>query len=159
MRCCERQVSLGTASGGTINVIVLCVQTEPRDLLSHWLKTLPVVSIVARSGYHARKMLDAGACHLLVTDRMLPPWPGLGRFGPLRARQPHLRIAFVDNGGLNAWLLAQAVGATDFLPKPLSRGRLFDILARIEPQRSFLSLHSRPSGWVSTCLALFRGTG
>ena len=86
MRCCERQVSLGTASGGTINVIVLCVQTEPRDLLSHWLKTLPVVSIVARSGYHARKMLDAGACHLLVTDRMLPR-PGRGlvvsdRFAP-----------------------------------------------------------------------------
>jgi hypothetical protein len=69
---------------------------------------------------------------LLITDRVLPPWPGLDTFRQLRAANPRLRIAFVDNGNADTWILARVTGATIRLPQPLTRRAVVESLGRPE---------------------------
>jgi DNA-binding response OmpR family regulator len=87
---------------------------------------------VADDGYHAARIINDGPCRWLVTDRVLPPWPGLDTFLDLRADHPHLRIAFVENGNLHDGILARVTGATALLKRPLTRQTVIDALA--EPQ-------------------------
>ena len=101
-------------------------------LRHYWFRSLPVRASIANNGYQANRILRDVPCRLLVTDRLLPPWPGLGRFWTLRTQRPDLRIAFVDNGSPDGWILARAAGATDFLSRPLTRRSLVDVLARVE---------------------------
>ena len=96
----------GAQDEKAIAVIVLCIDAEARDAIAYWLKFL--------------------------TDRLLPPWPGLGRIHTLLVKQPSLRVAFVDNGAPDGLWRAHAFGATDFLPWPLTRRSLLDLLVRVE---------------------------
>jgi DNA-binding NtrC family response regulator len=123
----------GTQNEEAVDVIILCIGAETRDMIAYWLKSLPVQTFVAKDGYQANRILRDVPCRLLVTDRLLPPWPGLGRINRLLARQPSFRIAFVDNCRLDL-MVARAVGATDFLPWPLTRRSLVDLLARLEAE-------------------------
>ena len=76
----------GTQNEEAIDVIVLCIDTEARDMIAYWLKSLPARTFVAKDGYQANKILRDVPCRLLITDRLLPPWPGLGRINRLLAR-------------------------------------------------------------------------
>ena len=115
-----------------VDVIVLYIDDKVRESIAKFFKTLPVRTFIANSGSHANKILDDVPCRLIVTDRLLPPWPELGRFGRLRIRKPNLRIAFVDNGIPDGRALAHAVGATDFLPRPVTRQSLVNVFKRVE---------------------------
>ena len=101
---------------GAITVIILCIDAETRDTIASWLKSLSIRTFVAENGFQANRILRDVPCQLLITDRLLPPWLGLGRINKLLARRPGLRITFVDNGSPDGRMLAHAIGATDFLP-------------------------------------------
>jgi DNA-binding NtrC family response regulator len=114
------------------DVVILCADEEVRDVIAYWFTSLPARTFVADDGYHANRILQGGPCRWLVTDRVLPPWPGLDTFLTLRAHHPSLRIAFVDNGNLDDWILALATGATVLLHRPLTRQAVVEALARSE---------------------------
>ena len=114
------------------DVIILCAEEEVRDVIAYWLTSQPARTFVADDGYHAARILNDGPCRWLVTDRVLPPWPGLDAFLDLRADHPRLRIAFVENGNLHDGILARVTGATALLKRPLTRQTVIDALA--EPQ-------------------------
>jgi len=86
---------------------------------------------VAADGYHAAKELENG-CRWLITDRVLPPWPGLDTFITLRSRHPDLRIAFVESGNVHDGILARVTGASVLLPRPLTRQAVNEALARTD---------------------------
>lgn len=119
-------------NGSASDVIILCAEEEVRDAIAYWLTPQPAQTFVAEDGYHATRILNDGPCRWLVTDRVLPPWPGLDGFLDLRENYPHLRIAFVENGNLHDGILARVTGATALLKRPLTRQTVIDALA--EPQ-------------------------
>jgi DNA-binding response OmpR family regulator len=114
-------------------VVILCGEEEVRDVIVHWFTSLPASTTIAEDGYHANTILRERNCRLLVTDRVIPPWPGLDTFRTLRDRNPDLRVAFVDNGNIHDRILARIVGATDYFSRPLNRRTVIEALTRAEP--------------------------
>jgi DNA-binding response OmpR family regulator len=102
-------------------VIVLCADDAVRDAIGYWLSSPPVRARVAADGYEANRILKETPCRLFVTDRILPPWPGLDTFLQLRAAYPDLKIAFIDDGSPDSRSLARVTGAHVVLPRPLTR--------------------------------------
>jgi DNA-binding NtrC family response regulator len=117
---------------GDCAVVVLCAEEELRDVLTYWFTSLPVRTVVAADGYEANKALKHIASGLIVTDRVLPPWPGLATFRDIRVANPRLRIAFVDDGSPDAAILARVTGATVVLQRPLTRQKVVEALGRPE---------------------------
>ncbi len=117
--------------------MILCAGQVIRNVLAFWSASFPVRVYIAEDGYHANRLLRTVPCRLLVTDRLLPPWPGLDTFHTLRTRHPRLRIAFVYDGSLEARTFAGRTGATDFLSTPLTRHAVMDVIG--PAQRDFLS--------------------
>lgn len=109
-------------------IVVLCAEDEVRDVIAYWLASEPAKTLIAEDGYQAAKALGDG-CRWLVTDRVLPPWPGLDTFLTLRSQHPDLRIAFVENGNVHDGILAKVTGASVLLPRPLSRQTIREALA------------------------------
>lgn len=103
------------------DVLILCADQTARDALAYWLRSSNVATEVAVDGYEANERLRTGAVRLLVTDRLLPPWPGLDAFVRLKQRLTNLRIAFIDDGVPDTQVLARAAGADIILPRPLRR--------------------------------------
>lgn len=118
--------------GDAGDVIILCAEEEVRDVIAYWLTSQPARTFVADDGYHAARILNGGPCRWLVTDRVLPPWPGLDTFLDLCADHPRLRIAFVESDNIHDGILARVTGATALLKRPLTRQAVIDALA--EPQ-------------------------
>ena len=116
------------ARGNAGSVVILCAEETVRAAIAYWATLLPVQIVVAEDGYHANRVLRNGDCRLLVTDRVLPPWPGLDTFRTLRDRNPDLRIAFVEGARLEEVGLARVTGATDVLPRPLRRQAVADTI-------------------------------
>ncbi len=102
-------------------VLILCADETARNALAYWLRSSNVATDVAANGYDASERLRSGAFRLLVTDRLLPPWPGLDAFVRLKQRLSGLRIAFIDDGVPDTQALARAAGADVILPRPLRR--------------------------------------
>jgi DNA-binding response OmpR family regulator len=111
------------------DIIVLCAAEETRDIIAHWCASLATRTLVADDGYHASSILQESLNPTLVTDRVLPPWPGLDVFPTLRAQNPGLRIAFVENGNVHDSILAKVTGATILLSRPLTRKAVVEALA------------------------------
>lgn len=109
----------GTDRDGEI--VILCTDEGTRDVLAFWFESAGHCVTVARDGHLASRAMRERRCRLLVTDRVLPPWPGLDTFLALRARDPGLGIAVVETGDLDDRILARVTGATALLRKPLSR--------------------------------------
>ena len=113
-------------NAGTI--VVLCAEEDVRDVIAYWLSGEATKTLVAEDGYQAARALGDG-CRWLVTDRVLPPWPGLDTFLTLRSQHPDLRIAFVENDNLHDGILAKVTGASVLLPRPLTRRAVREALA------------------------------
>jgi len=114
--------------GDATAVVLLCAQDLVRDLLAYWLEPLPVRCYVARDGFEANRLLKAVRGGLLVTDRVLPPWPGLATFRDILAGNPRLDIAVVEDSSPELTTLARAMGATILLQRPLTRRGVIDAL-------------------------------
>jgi DNA-binding response OmpR family regulator len=108
--------------------VVLCADEHVRDVVAHWLEGSASLVHVAGDGSDADRALRDPTVRLLVTDRLLPPWPGLSTFMQLRTANPGLRIAFVDSGSLDDRILARITGASDVLLQPLRRQDVVDAL-------------------------------
>lgn len=108
-----------TKRGGS-EVIVVCAEEEVRDVIAHWLALSGMKVLVAADGYQAAKALREG-CRWLITDRVLPPWPGLEQFLSLRSRYPSLGIIFIENSNIHDTILARVTGANVTLSRPLTR--------------------------------------
>lgn len=113
------------------DIVILCTEEAVRDVLAYWLASPPGRAVVADDGYHAAKALENG-CRWLITDRVLPPWPGLDTFLTLRSRHPQLRIAYVENGNVHDGILARVTGASVLLPRPLTRQGVSAALAQTD---------------------------
>ena len=101
--------------------VILCVDEAARDAIAYWLNESQVDTAVARDGYEATNLLTVENARLLVTDRILPPWPGLSTFRALKSAYPKLRVAFVEDGIPDSHITARVSGADLFLPRPLRR--------------------------------------
>lgn len=110
-------------------VIVLCTDEATRDTLAYWLSLVPAKAYIPADGYEATRILKANACTALITDRMLPPWPGLDTLMSLREAYPQLRIVVVDDGNPDTRPLARVTGAHAVLARPLARQGLFHALS------------------------------
>ena len=112
-----------------IEAVVLCTAEDARDVMRYWLSELQVTALATLDGTLADITLRNPSCRLLVIDRVMPPWPGVTEFLALRDKNPALRIAFIENGSIHTTNLAKISGATDVLPRPLSRKHLEGVLA------------------------------
>jgi DNA-binding NtrC family response regulator len=110
------------------SVIVLSSEEALRDAVAYWFKALSIPTIATADGYEANRALKDGGAGLLITDRLLPPWPGLDTFRQLQAANPALRVAYVDDGSWDGAILARIAGATVVLPRPLDRRRVIQAL-------------------------------
>lgn len=113
-------------------VVVLCAEEEVRDVITYWFTSLSIRTYPTTDGYEAARFLKTTTVALLITDRVLPPWPGLDTFRQLRSANPRLRIAFVDDGSRDGAILARISGATVVLTRPLSRRQVIEALGRPE---------------------------
>jgi DNA-binding response OmpR family regulator len=120
-------------SGSRNAIVILCAEEGARDVIAYWLGA-PGEVVVAEDGYHAARLLDQGS-RWLVTDRVLPPWPGLGTFLELHGRYPRMRIAFVENGSREERILARVTGADVLLAKPLTRRAVSAALLQADAAR------------------------
>lgn len=120
--------STASLHGKTGLVVILCADETTRAAIAFWSTMLPVRTVVAEDGYHANDILRREDCRLLITDRVLPPWPGLDVFRHLRDRYPELRIAFIEGSARPDATLARLTGATDVLPHPLQQQVVFDTI-------------------------------
>jgi DNA-binding NtrC family response regulator len=102
------------------NVVIVCAEEEVRDVIAHWLMSSGMDVVIAADGYQAARALKRGS-GWLITDRVLPPWPGLDPFLDLRSRYPHLSIVFVEGSNVHDTILARVTGANTTLPRPLTR--------------------------------------
>lgn len=109
-------------------VVILCADDEVRDVITYWFTSLSVRTYPTTDGYEAARILKTTAVGLLVTDRVLPPWPGLDTLRQLQSANPPLRIAVVDDGTRDGVILARISGATVVLTRPLSRLRVIEAL-------------------------------
>jgi DNA-binding response OmpR family regulator len=114
--------------GEAAEIIILCAEEEVRDVLAYWLGTPAMKAQVAADGYQAARLLQNGG-RWLVTDRVLPPWPGLDTFLNLRSQYPEAQIAFIESGNIHDGILARVTGASAVLARPLSRHTLIDVLS------------------------------
>ena len=113
-------------------VVVLCAEEELRHILVYWLTPLSARTFAAADGYEANVILKAMDAGLLITDRALPPWPGLDTFHQLQSANPRLRVALVDDGNLSGTLTARLTGANVVLTRPLSRRQVLQALDQPE---------------------------
>jgi DNA-binding response OmpR family regulator len=101
--------------------VVLCVDEADRDVIAFWLAESNIRTVVAADGYEAGSIMAAGNTRLLVTDRVLPPWPGLATFRELKKANVGLRVAVIEDGIPDSRIIAKITGADLLLSKPLKR--------------------------------------
>ena len=107
-------------------VVVLCADGATRDVLAFWLRATGLNVATANNGAAARAHLDRASARLLITDRVLPPWPGLDTMVGLKQSRNGLTIAFLDDGLPDSRALARSAGADMVLPWPLRRANVID---------------------------------
>lgn len=132
------------------DIVILCADEGTRDTLAFWFGGAGCRTFVARDGHQANRALRDGRCRLLVTDRVLPPWPGLDTFLSLRSRDPALGIAVIESGSIEDRILARVTGATVLLPRPLTRTAVLAALAggaRPQPKAPSEARSHEPLSW------------
>jgi DNA-binding response OmpR family regulator len=113
-------------------VVVLCLDERYRTILAHWLLSGGMRVEVADGGRRARELLGQGS--VLVTDRVLPPWPGLPRLAALKRSSAQLRIVAVDKGDPDSRYVAFAAGADAVISPPLRRDEVMRAIRVAEGQ-------------------------
>lgn len=114
-------------------VVVLCANADHRETLAYWLVSAGIATGVALTGYDARAMLVSGKARLLVTDRVLPPWPGLDTIVSQKQAYPLLKVAFIDDGLPDTRTLVRSAGVDIILPRPLRRATVLDASVTVGP--------------------------
>jgi DNA-binding response OmpR family regulator len=117
-----RTVPQSGREGEETKVVVLCLDERYRTTLARWLLSDGMRVEIADGGRRAKELLGAGKRRvLLVTDRVLPPWPGLPRLAALKRSSAQLRIVAIDKGDSDSRYVAFAAGADAVISPPLRR--------------------------------------
>jgi DNA-binding response OmpR family regulator len=119
-----------------LRVVVLCADLRLRSLLGYWLGTPACDVVVAQDGYEVAAAIAAGRDRLiLLTDRIVPPWPGLPPLPQLRQQNSHLRVVVIGHattGGNHGHAgMAMGSGADAALARPISRAAVMACLGSI----------------------------
>jgi DNA-binding response OmpR family regulator len=109
-------------------VLVLCTDPDLSVRIVHWLGQGSFKLVQAFDGYYASRLIEQDDVAAIVTDRLLPPWPGLDAFALLRKSQPRLAIIYAGNRDIDNGSLARAAGATHVLSNPLRRQAVLNAL-------------------------------
>ena len=120
---------------GDTRVVVLCLDERYSTSLAHWLRSAGMGAEIAKSGSHAKAILGAGGKCVLVTDRVLPPWPGLPRLASLKRSSKHLRVVAIDKGDADSRYVALAAGADAVVSPPLRREEMMRAIAVAQDSR------------------------
>jgi DNA-binding response OmpR family regulator len=111
-------------------VVVLFADPDDGLRIAYWLGESYSKVFQVLDGHHAAQILRKYRVGAVITDRVLPPWPGLDPFSLLRKSHPDLAIIYVGNGEAEGSSLARAAGATHVLPCPLRRQAVLDALPK-----------------------------
>ena len=113
--------------------VVLSADESVRSRITYWLIQSGHHAIGAATGYAARRSIVEGPTKLLITDRLLPPWPGLDTMFSLKQAVSSLTVGFLGDGVPDNRRLALLAGADLILPSPLRRVHVLDAMAIADP--------------------------
>ena len=114
---------------GPQKIIVLVANTDLREAASYWSEALGFAVDAARNGAHAAKLLQEGAYQALVTDRFVPPWPGLESIPKLKRRYPSMRlVVLLKRGPIGIGSMLRVAGADAAIEPPVRQADLMTAL-------------------------------
>ncbi len=110
--------------------MMLCVDADVGRAIEHWLRESGAEVDAPEDGKKATRMLRRDKYHAFVTDRFLPPWPGLESLPTLKRKHPDLRIVVVlQNSPLGMASVLRLAGADAVIELPLRRADVFAAVA------------------------------
>jgi DNA-binding response OmpR family regulator len=125
-------------------LLALFANDDLRQAVSYCSRALGFTVDTARSGNDAARLLRGSDYRVLVTDRFIPPWPGLDSIPRLKRRYPHVRIVvLLESGPVGIASLLRLAGADVVVEPPLRRAAL---LAAILPDRCDAETRRSPTG-------------
>jgi DNA-binding response OmpR family regulator len=105
-----------------------------REAIRYWSTDLGLTVDTVCSGARAAKLLRKVEYQALVTDRVIPPWPGLDSLPKLKRQYPDLRvIVLLRRGPVGVASLLRLVGADEVIEGPMRVSTLVSAL-RLEPK-------------------------
>ena len=110
------------------SAIVLVEDDSIRRILAFFLESSEVSRSLPRTGQAAAKALCNGVPQLLITDRLLPPWPGLGRISEVKSRHGALSVAMLEDAQSSSRDLSKAAGVDFVLSVPVLRHEVLGCL-------------------------------
>jgi DNA-binding response OmpR family regulator len=110
-------------------LIVLVANHDLRESASYWSHDLGFAVEVARNGGHAAKLLQEGAYQAIITDRFVPPWPGLASIPRLKRLYPSTRlVVLLKRGPVGIGSMLRVAGADAVLEPPVRQAALMTAL-------------------------------
>jgi DNA-binding response OmpR family regulator len=125
-------------------LLALFADDDLRQAVSYWSTALGFTVDSARGGTEAARLLRNFDYRALVTDRFIPPWPGLDSIPKLKRRYPLVRIVvLLESGPVGIASLLRMAGADVVVEPPLRRAAL---VAAILPDRCGALTRRSPFG-------------
>ena len=155
----DRELSTGASVVGANNILVIDDDAAARDLLQRLLRREGYNAIVATSGQEGLDLARAHAPDAILLDVRMPEmngWEVLSRLksDPDLANIPVVMVTIEDDPALSC-----ALGAVDYLIKPIDSERLLAILQpyRTEPSAtSVLVVEDNPGNREMICRQLIK---
>lgn len=121
-------------------ILVVDDDKEFRESLSDVLRIRGYSAIEAASGAHAINILSRESIDIALVDYRMPKMDGIETMAKIHEAVPALPVIIITAyGDIPIAVDAVKKGAYDFLPKPLSHKRLFDIMKRAAALRELKS--------------------
>ena len=114
---------------GPQKIIMLLADDDLREATSYWSEALGWSVELARDGKHAARLLRMSEYRALVTDRFIPPWPGLDSIPKLKRRYPNVRIVvLLTRGPIGTAAVLRLAGADAVIEPPVRQAALMTAL-------------------------------
>ena len=126
--------------GAGVNIIYIDDDATNRALLREMLSLEGIEMVEAADAISGLKMIENGKFDLIFMDLRMPDMNGLTAIRQLRSggansqNVPIIVVTADPSEGIRT--LCRTAGATDFLDKPISMERLFDIIASVRKNAS-----------------------
>ena len=109
--------------------LVLCANDDIRDPVIYWLSQTGFVVDAPQDGTRAARLLRKTKYEAFLTDRFLPPWPGLDVVPAFKRRYPKVRLVIVLHGApVGMASLLRLAGADAVVDPPLRRAALLSAI-------------------------------
>jgi DNA-binding response OmpR family regulator len=122
-------------------LLVLCADEEVGESAAYWGRALGFTVDTSSSGAQAARLLRTSCYWAILTDRCIPPWPGLGSIPKLKRRYPDIRIVvLLERGPIGIASVLRLAGADVVIEPPWRQAAL---LAALVPDRGGLQIGER----------------